>query len=119
MVDLAVTLRDQEGLVDACHNAPSGQRGLGDDGERRMHLVTVHGQFPIRGSGDDAVLRTPIQAAPQVISREAGLEAHLDAGAVGRERDGVGVMADQGVDVCLGRGDAVRIGNCVHRPSIG
>ena len=66
-----------------------------------------------------AVLRSAIQAAPQVISRESGLDALLDAHAVGRERHRVSVMADQRVDVILGRRDAVRFGNCVHQPSIG
>jgi hypothetical protein len=58
---------------------------------------------------DDSILRPAIQAAAQMISRESGLEANLYAGAAGRERNLVGIVTDQCVDVRLGRRDPFRV----------
>ena len=41
-----------------------------------------------------------------MFSGEAVLDALLDAGATGCEGHGIAVVADQGVDIGLGRGDA-------------
>ena len=60
---------------------------------------------------DDPELRSTIQTAPQVISGKAGLDALLDPNAVRRERDRVAVVADQCVDIRLGRGDAIVVGS--------
>ena len=54
------------------------------------------------------ILRSAIQAAAQVISREAGLEADLDAGAVRGEREPRRLVVDQRVDVGLRGRDAAR-----------
>jgi hypothetical protein len=39
----------------------------------------------------------------------------LDPNTIGRERDRIAIVADQCVDVGLGRGDAVVVGNAHHR----
>jgi len=119
VVDLAVRRGDQERLVHRCNHASAEQRRLGDDGERRVHLITVDSEIAVGGSGDDAVLRTAIQAAPQMISGEAGLDALFDADAIRREGHGIACVAGERVDIGIGRRDAVGFGNCVHPPSIG
>ena len=87
VVDLAVGGRDEEGLVDVrAHPAP-GQRRLGHQVEPGPHLVADDGE--LRASSPTSMTRycgPPIEAAAQVVSRESGLEADLDAGAVRRER---------------------------------
>ena len=118
-MNLAVAGGNQERLVDVGHDAVPGERGVGDDGERRMHLVAVHDELAIGSAADHAILRSTIQAAAQVISGEAGLEANFDTDAIVSERDSVGVVTDQRIDVGLGRGNALGVGNCVHQPRIG
>ena len=84
-----------------------GQLGLRDDGERGMHFVPIDGELAVGGCGDDAVLRSTIKAAPQVISGEAGLDALLDADAIRREGHGIAVVAGERIDIGIGRRDAV------------
>jgi hypothetical protein len=119
VVDLAVRRWDQERLVHGGNDAAPEQRGLGDDRERRVHLIAVDGEVAIGGGCDDPVLRTAIQTAPQVVSGKPGLDALLDANAVRRERHRITVVAGKRVDVGLGRRDAVCLGDGIHQVSIG
>jgi hypothetical protein len=78
---------------------------------RRVHLVAVDAVIRRRGIGDDPVLRAAIEAASQVISGKPVFEPLLDPGAPGRERNGVAVVADERIDVCLRRCNAALFGN--------
>jgi F420H(2)-dependent quinone reductase len=110
VMDLAVDGRDEERFFHPGHKPPPTKPGLRDHFERGVHFVAVDPEIAVSGGGDDAVLQSPIEAAPQVVSGESGLDALLDANAVGRERHRIPVMADQRVDVGLGRRDAFGIG---------
>ena len=80
-----------------------------------MRVQPVHGELRHAGGADDLVLRSIGQAAAQVISRETGLEPHLDAGTPGRERHLVRVVGNQRVDVCLRGSDALDFGKGTGR----
>src|SRR5277367_4807867 len=90
VADLAV--RDQKCLVDVGAHPPPGERGLGDHVELGPHPFAIDIELWRRAGFDYPELRAAIQAAPQVISGESGLDAHLDPNAVRRERDLVTVV---------------------------
>ena len=69
-MDLAVGHRDEERLVDVRTDATTRQRRFGHQVESSPNLIAVDGELGHRRSADDLVLRPPIQAAAQVISRE-------------------------------------------------
>ena len=108
-MDLAVLRGNHERLVDVRADPAARERRFGHQIEPRPDRVAVNGELGHRRGQDDPVLRPAIQAAAQVISRESGLEPNLDAGAAGRERNLVGVMTDQRVDVGLRRRDPFRV----------
>ncbi len=83
VVDLAVLRGNHERLVDVGADPPTGERRFGHQIEPRPDRVAVYGELGHGRGQDDPVLRPAIQAAAQVISRESGLEANLDAGAAG------------------------------------
>ncbi len=99
VVNPAIVGWNQKSLVDVGAHPATGERGLGDDIEAGSDLVAIHRELRRRGRRDYPVLGSTTKTAPQVICGEAGLEAHLDAGAVGGERYRVAVMADQRVDI--------------------
>jgi hypothetical protein len=106
VVDLAILCGDDERLVDVRTDPPSGERRFGLQIKPRPHNVAVYGELGHARGPDDPVLRSAIQAAVQVISRESGLEADLDARAARCERNLVSVMTDQRIDVRLRGRDA-------------
>src|ERR1700722_18703665 len=97
VADLAV--HDEKRLVDVGAYPSPGERRFGDHVELRSHPVAIDLELRRSAGLDDAELRAAIQAAPQVISREPGLDAHLDPNAVRRERDLIAVMTRQRVDI--------------------
>jgi hypothetical protein len=119
MVDHSVAGGDYECLLGVRNHTASPDLDLEDDGECRADFVTDDRELAVANLFEEAVLRTAIQAAPQVISGESGLEAVFDADAVACERHHVGIVADEGVEIGLGRGDTSGVGNGVHRLSIG
>src|SRR4051812_3660271 len=91
----------EERLLDVGAHASAGQRRLGDDVELRAQPVADDGELRRGGGLDDPVLRTTIEAAPQVFSRKTRLQAHLDPSAVRCERDVVGPVVGERADVGL------------------
>lgn len=89
---------NREGLVDPRGKPAAAKRHLCQHVIRRVHLVA-----------DEAM--STIEAAPQVISAKAVLNALFHPGASCRERNGVPNMADERVDVSLRGGDAALFGN--------
>src|ERR1700747_2211023 len=87
------------GLIELLDNTrpepPPAELDLGHHVVHRADLVAVDRVLRRRCRRDDAELRAAVEAAPQVISGKAGLDALLDPNAVRRERDRVAVVADQ------------------------
>src|SRR5947209_12482610 len=95
-VDVAnLAIDDQERLLDVCAHPAPGQRRLGDHIELGTHPVAVDVELGRCTRLDDPKLRTTIQAAPQVVSGESGLDAILDPNAVRRERDVIATVVGQ------------------------
>ena len=111
VVDVAVTCRDHERLVDMCSHPPPADARLGHDVIHRPHLVTADRVRGLGGRFDDSVLRSAFQAAPQMTSGKPGLDALFDTDAAGGEGDCVTVVAHQCVDVGLGGCNAVVVGD--------
>lgn len=101
VVNPAIVGWNQKSLVDVGAHPATGERGLGDDIEAGSDLVAVHRELRRRDRRYDPVLGSATKTASQVICGEAGLEAHLDAGAVGGEGHRVAVMAHQRVNIGL------------------
>jgi hypothetical protein len=98
--------RDDEGFADPSGQPHATERRLGQHRIHGGHLVADDAVVRWCRLGDDPIVRSPIHSAAQVFSGETVFDAMLDAGAAGREGDGVTVMADERADVRLRRGDA-------------
>src|SRR6185312_9462115 len=110
VVDAPVAGRDDEDFVDVRADPHTRERRLGAQVEAGPHLVAHDCEFRHGRRFDDAILGSAIQAAPQVIPREAGLDADLRTSAVRCECDIVGAVGGQRVDVSLREGDALGLG---------
>ncbi len=84
--------------------------GFVDQIESSPDPIALDGELRCRRGQNDAVLRTAVQAAPQVISRETRLDPELDASAVRGERHCARIVAHQRVDVGLGGRDPLGLG---------
>lgn len=118
VMDPAVFRRNQERLADPSGHAAAAYPHLGDDSERSVHFVAHDGIASVRYRRDDAVLRSPIQAPPQMISRKASLQTLLDTDASGREGNGISFVAHQSTDIRFSRGNPGLVGYCSHPLSI-
>jgi hypothetical protein len=87
VVNLTIRGGDQKGLVDVRTDPPTGDGRLRRQVESCPDSITIDRELWLGGRADHQVLRTAVQAAAQVISREAGLEAEFDARAAPGERN--------------------------------
>src|ERR1700758_4475160 len=81
VVDRSIPGRNDERLVDMRPDPPPAELDLGHDVVYGADHVAVDRVLRWRCRGDDPELRAAVEAAPQVISRKAGLDPHLDANA--------------------------------------